>query len=380
MEAALAELGEEGNEEVRAWLYTALAESYSITESTEVSLGWAERALPLAERHDLTEVLAYALGAKSLGLFTLGRHREATILARGALVLAEELGSLRMRGEALMGVAVYGSEDDPAGSLRAFAESTEMARRAGDRHLEMVALPNLAESAIELGRWDEADDAIGRLEGRELTTMTRYAVVCCQASLVAHRGDPHTALEQLDAVTGNVETVEMVPMRSWFRRVRSAVLLQSGDLDAAFDAAMGAVALEPAGMNSPLAVREAARAAVWSGDARRVQAAIDAMDVLGGRWIDAVRQTALAGLAALEGRRDDAVAGYTRAIDAWRTLECTFDLACCAIDMAAVLPDEELTRESTAEARAFLTDIGARSLLDGLDAFERRASPAQAPA
>jgi hypothetical protein len=35
------------------------------------------------------------------------------------------------------------------------------------------------------------------------------------------------------------------------------------------------------------------------------------------------------------------VAGYARAIDAWRALGCTFDLACCAIDMAAVLPDDE---------------------------------------
>jgi hypothetical protein len=251
-----------------------------------------------------------------------------------------------------------------------------MARRAGDRHLEMVALPNLAESAIELGRWGEADAAIARLEGRELTAMTRYAVVCCEASLVAHRGDPGAALRQLDAVTGDVDTVEMVPMRSWFRRVRSAVLLFGGDLDAAFDEAMGAVSLEPAGMNSPLAVREAARAAVWSGDARRVQQAIDAMDVLGGRWIDAVRLTALAGLAALEDRRDDAVTGYGRAIDAWRTLECTFDRACCAIDMAAVLPDEELTRETTPEARAFLTEIGARSLLQRLDAFEHQTNAA----
>ncbi len=113
--------------------------------------------------------MAEAIGAKSLALFNLGRHREATILARGTLTLAEEMGSLRMRGEALMGIAVYGSEDDPIGSFRAFAECAEISRRAGDRHLEMVALPNLAESAIELGRWDEAEDAMARLEGRELT-------------------------------------------------------------------------------------------------------------------------------------------------------------------------------------------------------------------
>ena len=376
MEASLGDLGENGNDEVRAALCSTLAESYSITEHPDVAIGWAERALPLAERHHLTEILTEAIGAKSLGLFNLGRHREATILARGTLTLADELGSLRMRGEALMGIAVYGSEDDPIGSLRAFTECAEAARRAGDRHIEMVALPNLAESAIELGRWEQAEDAMARLEGRELTPMTRDAMVCCEASLLAHRGDPAAGLEHLDTVLGDVDAVEMVPMRSWFRRVRSSVLLLGGDVDAAFDEAMGAVALEPAGMNSPLAVREAARAAVWSGDPTRVRSAIDAMDVLGGRWIDAVRLTARAGLAAIEDRRTDAAAGLARAIDAWRALECTFDLACCAIDMAAVLPDDEGTREIVAESRAFLTGIGAVALLERLTAFERQASPA----
>jgi hypothetical protein len=290
--------------------------------------------------------------------------------------LAEEMGSLRIRGEALMGIAVYGSEDDPIGSFRAFAECAEISRRSGDRHLEMVALPNLAESAIELGRWDEAEDAIARLESRDLTAMTREAMVCCEASLLAHRGDPATALEHLDAVTGDVDAVEMIPMRSWFRRVRSSVLLLGGDVGAAFDEAMGAVALEPAGMNSPLAVREAARAAVWSRDASRVRAAIDAMDVLGGRWIDAVRLTAQAALAAIEDRGTDAAAGFARAIDAWRALQCSFDLACCAIDMAAVLPDDEGTHEMVAESKAFLTGIGAVALLERLASFERQGSPA----
>ena len=237
----------------------------------------------MAERHHLTEILAEALGAKSQGLFNLGRHREAASLARGVLDLADELGSLRMRGEVLMGIGVYGGEDDPAGTFDAFVESAEVARRSGDRHLEMVALPNLAESAIELGRWNEAEDAIARLEGRGLTPMTREAVVCCEASLAAHRGDPTAGLEHLETVIGDIDAIEMLPMRSWFRRVRSSVLLLGGDLGAAFDEAMGAVALEPAGMSSPLAVREAARAAVWSGDAARVRAAVDAMDVLGGR-------------------------------------------------------------------------------------------------
>jgi len=380
MEAALADLGDEGHEEVRAKVYASLASAYVITDAAEVAIGWAERALELAERNHLTETLVEALGAKSLGLFNLGRHREATILARGTLQLAEEIGSIRIAGEAFMGIAVYGSEDDPIGSLHAFEEAADMARRAGDRPLELVTLPNLAESAIELGHWPEAEDAIARLDGRELTPMTRDSVVCCEASLLAHRGEPDRALTRLESVRVEVEATEMVPLRAWFLRVRSAVLLLHGDLDAAYDEAMGAVALDPAGMNTPLATREASRAAVWARDAERVRRAIAAVGVLGGRWIDAVRLTATAGLAAIEGRRIDAVAGYGRAIDAWRDLNCSFDLACCAIDMAAVLPGEPLTEETLADATAYLRDIGAVALLERLAAFTREGEAASTTA
>ena len=97
---------------------------------------------------------------------------------------------------------------------------------------------------------------------------------------------------------------------------------------------------------------------------------------LRGRWIDAVRRTAESGLAALEGRREDALAGYERALGEWRALDARLDQAFCAADMAHVLPDEELTTEALAESTAFLTGIGAVSLLERIESA--RPSPAHA--
>src|SRR4029077_20293785 len=65
VEAALADLGEGAHDDVRAALCASLAHSYAITELPDMAIAWAERALPLAERHHLTEILAEALGAKS---------------------------------------------------------------------------------------------------------------------------------------------------------------------------------------------------------------------------------------------------------------------------------------------------------------------------
>jgi hypothetical protein len=267
-----------------------------------------------------------------------------------------------------MSIGVYKNEDDPAGALRATLESADVARRAGDRVTETMALPNAAEASTELGRWAEADDVLRRLEGRDLSPMTRNSIVLCEVELEAHRGDPGSAAARLAEMVPALEAAENIAFRTWFRRVRSLVALLGGAPEKAFEDAMGAVDMDPSGMNTPFAVREAARAAVWSRDADKVRRALDAMSAIRGRWIDAVRCTAEAGLAALEERREDALAGYERALGSWRSLESRLDLAFCAVDMAHVLPDEDATHDAIRESEAFLKEIGAVALLERLRA------------
>jgi class 3 adenylate cyclase/tetratricopeptide (TPR) repeat protein len=358
MERALEALGQHGDEHATAELCAQIAQAHVLTGSPELALGWAERALAIAERLHLNEVMLMGLDAKHQALFNLGRHREATMLAHGGLALADEVGSIRHRAWTLMSIGVYSNEDDPAGALRAMLECADVARRAGDRVTEMIALPNAAENSTELGRWAEADEVLRKLEGRELSPMARDAIAFCEVVLEAHRGDPGAAAGRLAEMAPSLEEAELIPLRTWFRRVRSLVSLLSGKPEEAFDEAMGAVDLDPSGMNTPLAVREAARAAIWSRDPEKVRRVLDAMTAIRGRWIDTVRRTAEAGLAALEGRREDAVAGYERALEAWRSLESRLDLAFCAVDMAHVLADEDVTHEAVTEARSILTDIG----------------------
>jgi class 3 adenylate cyclase/tetratricopeptide (TPR) repeat protein len=377
MERALDALGEDGDEHETARLYAQIAQAHVLTGSPELALGWAERALAIAERLHLNEVMLMGLDAKHQALFNIGRHREAKILADGALALSDEVGSIRHRAWTLMSIGVYSNEDDPAGALRAMLECADVARRGGDRHTEIVALANAAEAATELGRWADADDVLTRLDS-ELTPTSRHALTLCEVILEAHRGDPGSAAERLAENAPGMEEAEMIPIRTWFRRVRALVSLLRGDPEEAFEEAMGAVDLDPAGMNTPLAVREAARAGVWLRDPVKIRRVLDAMAAISGGWIDAVRRTAEAGLAALEGRREDAVTGYERALEDWRTLECRLDLAFCAVDMAHVLPDEEITRQAATEARALLTEIGGITLLERLEAATSASTPASA--
>jgi tetratricopeptide (TPR) repeat protein len=375
MARALEILGD-ADEDVTARLCARLARARLSTGADEAAIPLAERALTVAERLHLTDVMIEALDAKGGAYFNLGRHREATILGRGVLELADEIGSLRYRSWALMAIGLGTLEEDPAGALRAMLESAETARRAGDRVGEMQALSNCAETATELGSWDEAEEALHRFEGRELGAETQLAREFCEILLQAHRGEVAVALRRLDGTAPRIEAAEQIAMRTWFGRESALVHLLGGDPAPAFEAAIEAVELDPSGVNAHFAFREAARAAVWLRDPDLLRRALEATASLRGRWIDAVRRTAESGLAALEGRREDALEGYERALSDWRALDTPLDLAFCAADMAHVLPDKELTTEALAESTAFLTGIGAVSLLERIESA--RPSPAHA--
>jgi hypothetical protein len=88
--------------------------------------------------------------------------------------------------------------------------------------------------------------------------------------------------------------------------------------------------------------------------------------------IDAVR----AGLAALEGLRDEAVELYRSALAGYRNFGTKFLVALTVLDMATFLgPDDPVVAGVLDEGRAILEELGARLLLDRLDALEADAAP-----
>ena len=84
MARALEALGD-ADEDVAARLCARLARALLSTGAEEAAIPLAERALTIAERLHLPDVMIEALDAKGNAYFNLGRHREATILARGVL-------------------------------------------------------------------------------------------------------------------------------------------------------------------------------------------------------------------------------------------------------------------------------------------------------
>jgi hypothetical protein len=87
-----------------------------------------------------------------------------------------------------------------------------------------------------------------------------------------------------------------------------------------------------------------------------------------GKAIDVDRTAIAAGLAALEGRRDDAVAGYRAALAGWRDLGLPWDEVVTSIEFVRFLgPDEPEAAAAADAARVILERLEAVRILAILD-------------
>jgi hypothetical protein len=380
LEAALASL-EDSDVLAQAEVCTALAAVANGAGIPERGLEWAERALPLAERLHRPLLFRQAIGAKSWALFNLGRHQEALLLERGRAAFAEQSGDLVERAQILVRLANFLADDDPQESLAVNVEAAAVARRVGHRGWEHLALENGAETAIDLGEWDRARVVLDDLRELGLEAGTdRNAVAYNDAMLAALTGNARGARERLADAAEWSESTSFVQSRAWFLRARAIVGLAGGDLEAAHRDAAEARAVDPAGINGAAAVIVTARAALWLGDRDRLAEAAEHMGGFHGRRIDTSLLTARAGLAALDGRRDEAADLFARADEAWRELDSPLDLALSQLDRVLCLGTADPRGAADAEgARRFFDRLGASPFLERLAAASTTAAAPSEP-
>ena len=367
---AYTDLGDHGEPRVRADLSIALAGLCVHSGQPGRAHEWAESALVLVEQMDDPVLLAQALWVEAAALYGLGRHQQAVILARGILPIAESVEALAEQSHALLALSVYLLEEDRREALSATMRTVELSRRAGDRRREMMSLLNAAENAIFLGRLNEAESILAELDERELLGDLPLWKAANDGLLRAFRGDVSEAFTTFDGLEEQVLASEYVHDRSTYYASRALISLIAGDLDAAYDEAAAAVAADPSGINSPKALATQARVALWSNDPDRAKVALSGMHRFRGRWMATVRATTEAGLAALEGRREEALATYERALRSWNELGIPLDLALCELDMALLLAATPAATNAAKSARRILAEMGAPILLRQLDAVD----------
>ena len=366
-ERAFDALGEDGNPLVRAKLAAAMAQVLCFGSEVSRALEWCEVALDLAEKLDNTEILASAIGARSLALFTLGRHREAVMLAKGLAGIADEAGALAGQARARTGLSLYMLPDDPRSMVSVALEAVEFARKAGQRGLEVTNLLNIAETSIYLGLWPEARAALNELRQREIQGSHGSWLLGLEALLAALTGEFAISTEILAG--REIFREADMPIAEQTTRLTSSAFtaLAGGELNVAIRDCRRAVEIDPMGINSLAALAIYGHAALWQRDLVSSREALASMERIRGRAMAAQRRTAEAGIAALEGRTDEAAEIYRDAIERWRTLESALDLALCELDLVLLLGADHPDATVAKEARDILTQIGAKPFLQRLN-------------
>ncbi len=349
-----------GPNETRVRAKLALALALTLGHGTEVerAVEWCEIALRLAEELDDSALLAGALGARSLALFTMGRHREAVMLARGMAIIADDAGELSEQARARTGLSLYMLPDNPRGMVDVANEAVELARKAGTRGLEVTNMLNIAETTLYLGLWDQALAMAEELHQRELSPVGRQWLAGLEAVFAATRGDGARAHELL--AVGSEAVEQSLAGQTTRLTTVAFVALANGELDAALRDANRAVELDPMGINCAVALGIAARAAMWMGDLDELRGVHQAMQKVRGRAMAAQRRGAEAGIAALEGRREESAEIFRDAIERWHAVESVLDLALCELDLAIVLGIDHDEASTAKEARDIFEQIGAQ--------------------
>jgi class 3 adenylate cyclase/tetratricopeptide (TPR) repeat protein len=364
-EQAYDALGEESSAVTRGRLAAVIAGLRAGTGEVEKPLEWSDRALSLIQQTDDNEGLISALMARAFALFRTGRRREAVILARGAAEVAEFAGLSEEFVDALGIYATFSIDDEPRSALAAHKRAAEIARKSGNRPQQMGNLANLAEEAVLLGEWETARSALERLDALEIPegSWSALYLASTHALFVALTKDVNEGLRASDLIADQVAKSELLPLRATHLWERALMHLTSGDAASALMEAVASVETDPTGINAAQALRIEARAALWLHDLERARSAVSAMESMRGRVMSAARDTATAGIAALEGRTPDSLAQYEAAARAWKEVESPLDLAWCWVDMSKLLGSHSEGRRAHDQARELLLGLGSQPML-----------------
>ncbi len=349
-----------------------------LTKAYDRAKEWCDRALAASERAGLVKVAAEALGTKGVIAMYGGRQWEARALLEGSRLLATEhnLPEVAMRGMNMLAATV--AHDDPAEALRLERAAIDLARQLGRRSAEMITLGNAAEDARRTGDWAWA---IGELDAAielDLDESTRLLLRSARGLFRALQGRL-SSTERHDLLKG-VSELEDVDVTATADDLEANAALAAGNFLAAHDLALRVVSVSD--LNAPYALPRGGYAAVLAGDATAARSALAQLDALGtrGRAVDADRAAIRAGIAAIEGDKATAGAGYRVAVEAFRDLGLPWDEALTTLSAAIRLgPDAPGIREWVRAARATFSRLEAAPFLELLD-HATEVTPANAEA
>ncbi|MEK6720683.1 MAG: adenylate/guanylate cyclase domain-containing protein [Chloroflexota bacterium] len=377
LEHAIERFPEDGPREVRAALLANLSRALMRSAEPGRAIVAADLALDLAEHLNLTRLVAETFNNKGSSLGYLGREREARALLQAAVDVARAGGHVAAEIRALSNLG--GSIDDVRQAAASYRSAAELALRVGNRSLARWASEGARVSSyVSAGGWDEALAADGAFEesdgegiGSALDAIRHLAI---SAYMRVARGDPCDGiLDRLTILSGEVSD----PFASSaVRFLRSDRALIAGDYARAVDGTLGAADMDI--QLSEIYLDLATLPAVLGRDvdrARTVAARLTANRATGA-IVDANRLRVDAAVAGLEGRHDDAAAGYRQALARLAEFGREWPRAKAGLEFVLLMGSAHpAAGEAAMHARATFERVGATPYLVWLDAALADSAP-----
>ena len=354
-------------------LEAELGRAYLMAGEPVMALPVVEQALVRAEASAQLESIAELLVSRAWAVIEAGRPREALALMRGVVPFCDEHGFLNARMRCAMNLSSFGAVDDPGRAMADAAAGLAIARRRRIAGWAGALAGNWAEGAFRMGDWDAILALVADLDGEGLLPIDESANIFLGVYLVrAYRGSIGEATAALERVMG--AQMDDVQVARGYHDAFAHLRFAAGDYDG-----MRQHATELAHDHAmfPFDKIPSARASLWLRDASGMREALGERGVSVGRATDLLFDVIWAGLAALEGRVEDARAAYLGAEAGLRDRGIRFELGLAMLEHAVFLAADASAGAAAEEARAIFEELGATTLLARLPAG---ATSAVAPA
>ncbi|MFN8622408.1 MAG: adenylate/guanylate cyclase domain-containing protein [Chloroflexota bacterium] len=361
LDPALVEFADLGPGPELVALELALAGVLHTSERFVEALPHADRAMEMAERIDDPSVITEALARRGAVLHGLGRLYESQALLRGALAMAEAMGltgeELRVRGSLIITL----TQVDPAEGLRVARAALEQAGRLGYRNRLIHALGNGAELARQTGDWDWSLAQLREVLAGEMGDEARVWLLSQVGIIQAWRGEDHRAVErEMRALLATIGDGENRTVTLDLRTLEMLAADAAGRWADEREIALELAVTSP--LNIVASLNQAVHADVMARDLEAARADLAAHIAIGprGGFVRTRRAIFGAGVAALEGRTAEALAGYSGAIRELREMGLPVEAAFVAMEMLSVLdPAEPAVAAAATMARETFSRLGA---------------------
>jgi class 3 adenylate cyclase/tetratricopeptide (TPR) repeat protein len=341
----------------------AKTEMRMINDARSVEL--ADQALPLAARAGMAETTLDLLTTRAVALANLARSTEATAILTGVLELARRRDMPRAAGRAAINLSYTLAPDDPAAAFEVARAALEEAKQYGEVVGVRYLMGNAGGAALEIGEWDWAVEMIEELEGLLVEPAEAMWLEHLRGSIAAYRGADVEALAR--RLHEEARTVDDAQYRATAAELLLIQLLVRDRLTELMKLVDEVLEL---GLPGATAAIYGAYAAIVTDDLPALRRYREAFAILPpGRLTVTNLLTMDAGIAALEGRTDEARALFARAQALAREIGALKELAMTNLTMVLMPGLDPADRApAAAEAREIFERLGATPMVERIDA------------